>query len=173
MLRAHQAQPLAQLAQLHAPRGKLAHAAAGDVARAHHQVEILFADAAQHLRQNALVVLQVRIHHRHKGRRRGQNSLNARRGQAPPSNPVQHAHIVVPLGQPAHRVRSAVRRVVIHKNHFVMNAGKRLFQALDQRAHVSSLVKCGKHDRQIVGHSFLRGAVALPRPPGPAADPAA
>ena len=167
VLGAHQAQPLAQLAQLHAPACELAHAAAGDVARAHHQVEILFAHAAQHLGQHAFVVLQVRIHHGHIRRRRGQNSLNARRGQPAPPDPLQHAHIVVLLGQPPHRVRGAVGRVVVDKDHFVANAGERLRQPLDKRAHVPALVECGKHDRQIVGHSFLRGA-EVARPTWPA-----
>ena len=93
--------------------GKFAHAAAGDVARAHHQVEIFFAHAAQHLRQNAFVVLHVGIHHRDKRRRRAQNSLDARRGQPAPPDPLQHAQIVVllrPAAAPRPRCRRASRR---------------------------------------------------------------
>ena len=103
-------------------------------------------------------MLQVCIHHGHEGRRRGQNSLDARRGQSTPSDAVQHTQIVMVAGQPPHHIRGAVGRVVIHKNHFVVNARKRPRQAIDHRTHVSALVKCGQHDRQIVGHALLRCA---------------
>ena len=77
MLGAHQAQPPAQLAELDARLSKLAHAAAGDVARAHHQVEIFFTDAMKHLGQDAFVVLHVRVHDGDKRCRCAQNSLDA------------------------------------------------------------------------------------------------
>jgi hypothetical protein len=157
VLGAHQAQPPAQLAQLHPPACKLAHAAAGNVARAHHQIEILFAHAAQHLGQNAFVVLQVRVHHGYKGRRRGQNSLNARRGQSAPSDPVQHAQIVV-LAQPAAAPRRRCRRASRRPQRSLRSECRRAPSPGDrQSAHVPALVERGQHDRQIVGHVFLRG----------------
>jgi hypothetical protein len=70
---AHYAGLLAEIA------GEPLGVAAGDVAAADDDIEVLRANAAKHFREDRVVVLQVAIHDRKIRRRRRQHAFNARR----------------------------------------------------------------------------------------------
>jgi hypothetical protein len=66
-------------------------------------------------------------------------------------------------GEPPYQGRCAVRGIVVDEDYLVTNTDKCFLKAFDQQAYVPYLVKGRKHNRQIVRHSFLRGALAEKR----------
>ena len=79
------------------------------VARAHHEVAAGLTQGLQHLGQDALIVLQVGIHHSQKRRGGGHHAFDASRGQAPALNAVHHAHAWIHASQLTHMIGRAIR----------------------------------------------------------------
>jgi hypothetical protein len=117
------------------------------VARAHSDIGTL-ADLLQHLGQDGFVVLVVGVDHGDEFGRGRRHALDAGRGEAPPPDPVDAAHMGLLHGDGFGELGGAVGAVVVDDDHFERGAGKRGFELFDQRADVVALVEGGNDHRK-------------------------
>ena len=122
--------------------------AALDIAAAHHHIDRLALQREQHGRQQALVVLQVAVHHRQIGRTAREHAFDAGRRQAAAADPLQTAHARVDGRDLAHRLGGAVGRVVVDEHHLPVQTAQTVVQPGDQRRDVVALIEGRHHDAE-------------------------
>jgi hypothetical protein len=140
------AEAAAQSAQSHAPGREFTHAAAFDIAAANDDIEIFGFQLVKHVRQNLLIMLEVRIHDGEERRGCTEHSLNAGRGQAAAIDALNDADPRISPGDGAHEIRRAIGRIVIDKNDFVLDATERLFETRQDDSNVRAFFERGDHD---------------------------
>ncbi len=118
--------------------------AAAQVARRDHQAGALL-DGRQHPGQDGLVVLQVAIHDRDDGGRRGEHALDAGAGKAAAANAANAADARVGFAKCPHLIDGAVAAIVIDENDFPIHSGERRRQGPNEGNDVSGF-PVGRHD---------------------------
>jgi len=139
-------------------------AAAGDIAAADQEIRMVGLQQFQHLGQLALIVLQVGINHCRAGCARCQNALDARTGQAPPSDPANAANTRVLPCKAAHHIPGFIGGIVIDEDDLPANASERAVQPPNQRRDIVALVEGRNNDGK------LRCSNGLRRTFGPRSD---
>ena len=124
-------------------------AAAFDIAAADHEIGLAALQQRQHFRKLRLVMLQVGVDDRGKGRARCQNALDAGAGQAAPTDPPDAADAGILPRQAAHDIPGAVGGIVVDEDDFKGTAGERGLQPPKQRDDVVALVEGGDDDRKL------------------------
>ncbi len=89
----------AEAAELDAPVGEVAHAAAADVARADDEVEVFGGDEAEHLGKDGFVVLEVGVHDGDVGSGGGEHAFDAGGGEAATADAMEDVQVVVAAGE--------------------------------------------------------------------------
>ncbi len=121
----------------------------------------------QHLRQDALVMLQIGVHHRDDWRAGGEHALDAGARQPAPVDAAQAAHAQILMRHFLGQHRRAVRAVVVHHDHFPIDAGQGGIDSAEQFAQISAFVEGGNDKSQFGGQgrglslrAFFSGSVS-------------
>ena len=102
-------------------------------------------------------MLEIGVHHRHKGRGGRQHAFDAGPGQTPAPYPAQAPHAVIILRDILDRLGGAIWRIVIDEDRFPGNAGKRGIQPPYQFGDIAPFLIGGDDDGKL-------GAVHDPGP---------
>jgi hypothetical protein len=105
-------------------------------------------------------VLKIRIHHSHDGRTRRQHALYAGAGKTAASDPAQTAHARVVKRKLLRPLGRAVRRVVVDKDGFPVDARECNIETPDLFGDVVAFLERRENDRKLwCAASNRRGAI--------------
>ena len=109
------------------------------------------ADLFQHRRQDALVVLQIGVHHRDDRGAGGQHALDAGARETAPVDAAQAAHARILARDFLGERRRAVGAVVVHDDHFPGDSGQSSVHPPHQFAQVAAFVEGGDDEGEFDG----------------------
>jgi len=136
-------------------RAKITHTPAFNVSRGNDEVEIPVLQFFQHLTKNTLVVLKIGIHNRYIRCGCCHHSLNACRGETTAIDPLNDAYVWVrKTDHPGVRSRP-VGRIVIDKDHLVVNTPEGSGEAREQWFDVRAFFERRNHLQQVRVWAFV------------------
>ena len=123
--------------------------AALDIAAADREFCLPVLQQGKHLRKLRFIVLQVGIHHRHKGCARCQDAFNARPGKSTASNSPDTADTRILSGETAYNIRGPIGRIIVNEYDFPIDARQCVLELLEQLRYVHTFVERGHDDRKL------------------------